>query len=259
MTGIAHELLGDGPPLLLLHGTPGSRVVWDPVVAALAARRRLVLVDLPGFGASPPRPDVEATPMGWAPLLGALLDDLGLDRVAVAGSSMGGWTALELAKAGRATGVLALAPAGLWERSPRSADAGVTMGRLLARAFPPGVPLALRSRAGRAAALRVQSAKPADVRPEWAITAARAAAAAPGWRQHFRAARRARFTGGAAIDVPVRVVFGDADRIARARTSQRREELPAHATVETWPGCGHFVMWDAPERVVEAALALPTG
>jgi pimeloyl-ACP methyl ester carboxylesterase len=57
----------------------------------------------------------------------------------------------------------------------------------------------------------------------------------------------------------VRVVWGDRDRIARARASRHADELPAHAAVETWVGCGHMVMWDAPQRVVRAALSLPTG
>jgi pimeloyl-ACP methyl ester carboxylesterase len=81
---------------------------------------------------------------------------------------------------------------------------------------------------------------------------------APGWWPHYRAARRTRFTGGASIaaDVLVRVVFGDEDRIALAGRSRFADELPVHATVETWPGCGHLLGWDAPERVIAAALEL---
>ena len=57
-------------------------------------------------------------------------------------------------------------------------------------------------------------------------------------------------------DVPVSVVWGDRDRIARARTSRFTDQLPHRAIVETWPGCGHMLMWDAPGQVVDAALAL---
>jgi pimeloyl-ACP methyl ester carboxylesterase len=50
-----------------------------------------------------------------------MLDAVGLDQVHAAGFSIGGWTALELAKRGRARSVTAFGPAGLWKpRSPRS-------------------------------------------------------------------------------------------------------------------------------------------
>jgi pimeloyl-ACP methyl ester carboxylesterase len=48
---LAHDRLGAGPPLLLLHHLGGTRAAWDPVRGALAARHETVAVDLPGFGA----------------------------------------------------------------------------------------------------------------------------------------------------------------------------------------------------------------
>ena len=54
------------------------------------------------------------------------------------------------------------------------------------------------------------------------------------------------------------VVWGEQDRVARARTSRHGDQLPPHARIETWLGCGHVSVWDAPERVVAAAVALPT-
>jgi pimeloyl-ACP methyl ester carboxylesterase len=47
-----------------------------------------------------------------------LLDELGLDQIDVAGNSIRGWVALELAVAGRPSSVVAAVPAGLWERKP---------------------------------------------------------------------------------------------------------------------------------------------
>src|SRR5437763_386393 len=111
-SGVAFERRGAGEPLLLVHGTGLSRQVWDPVVGTLSERRELLLVDLPGHGHSPPpAPQVEPTPIGYARALAALLDELQLEMVDVAGNSVGGWTALELAKLGRARAVVALAPA----------------------------------------------------------------------------------------------------------------------------------------------------
>src|SRR5437588_22683 len=57
-------------------------------------------------------------PAGFAQLLVGLLDQLEIERAHIAGNSLGGWTALELAKLGRARSVVAVGPAGLWRRGP---------------------------------------------------------------------------------------------------------------------------------------------
>ena len=216
----------------------------------LGGRRDAIAIDLPGFGDSPVSP-VAPTPMGWAPEIESFLDDLGLGRLAVVGNSMGGWTALELAKAGRATSVLALAPAGLWRRSPREADIRLNLAHAAARLSGPLGPAFVRTAWGRRLALRDQVGRPAAVRPEWAAAGAEDAVRAAGWRAHFRAIRGQRFTGGSRIDVPITVVFGDRERILPGK-AQLRDELP-----EMWPDCGHVLPWDAPDLIAELVERLP--
>jgi pimeloyl-ACP methyl ester carboxylesterase len=92
---LAHEVRGDGSPLLLVHGMALDRRMWEPNMAALAARHRVVRCDLRGFGAPPP-PDGR---FSHADDLRALLAELGIERAAVCGLSMGGGVALELALA----------------------------------------------------------------------------------------------------------------------------------------------------------------
>lgn len=90
---------GGGEPLLLVHGFIVSHKEWLPVIPALAARFRVIAPDLPGFGASA-KPTGPGAPYGWvnyARFLTQFLDHLGLDRVHVAGHSMGGGVALTLA------------------------------------------------------------------------------------------------------------------------------------------------------------------
>jgi pimeloyl-ACP methyl ester carboxylesterase len=93
---------GTGEPLLLVHGTGNSLHVWDPVVERLAARMTVIAVDLPGFGASPPLTSAgpPPAPAGFAGVLTDFLGQLGHSTAHIAGHSVGGWTALEMAKLG---------------------------------------------------------------------------------------------------------------------------------------------------------------
>jgi pimeloyl-ACP methyl ester carboxylesterase len=254
---LSFDRVGDGPPLLLLHGTTSSRKIWAPFLDGLAAVADVVAVDLPGHGDSPA---TAFTPDGWAREVARLLDELGLERVAVLGHSAGGWTALELAKLGRAEAVCALAPAGLWrKRSPFLTDVVLSANWRLGRAFPLIAARGLTHPAVRSIVLRTLSAKPREVPASVAIASARVAAQTDAFPQHFRRTRRARFSGGQDIDVPVKIVWGDRDRIAPASKSRNIEELPSRVQVETWHGCGHMLMWDAPDRVRAGAEQLVSG
>jgi len=243
---------------MLLHGTNSSRSIWKPLLPQLSDEREVFSVDLPAHGQSPPS---SFTPPDWAKEVAVLLDHLGLERVTVVGHSSGGWTALELAKLGRASGVLALAPAGLWRKySPPITDAILVvnwrLGQILGERI---ITKPLHTRIGRRMALRQISAQPADVPVEDAVAMVTTVLTSKHFPEHFRQTRRLRFLDGQQIpaEIPVQVVWGNKDRIARARTSRHTDQLPKHATVETWPDCGHMLMWDAPQRVIDAVLAMP--
>lgn len=88
--------VGEGLPVVLLHGFPLSRQMWRPQAEVLTkAGYRVITPDLPGFGASQPL----AGPAGmeaYADAVIALLDELGIDRAVVGGMSMGGYVLLNL-------------------------------------------------------------------------------------------------------------------------------------------------------------------
>jgi pimeloyl-ACP methyl ester carboxylesterase len=88
--------LGEGPPLLFIHGLSGSWPNWLEQLAPFARERRVVTLDLPGFGHSP-MPGEQITISGYARLLDGLLGELGIDAAAVVGNSMGGFIGAELA------------------------------------------------------------------------------------------------------------------------------------------------------------------
>src|SRR6478752_2462674 len=78
---VSYARVGHGEPLLLLHGIGHHRQAWDPVIPILAAERDVIAVDLPGFGASPALADSFAHDLSTVvPLLGALCDELGIER-----------------------------------------------------------------------------------------------------------------------------------------------------------------------------------
>lgn len=88
---------GAGPPVLLLHGTASSLHTWDGWVRELRDRFRLLRLDLPGFGLTGPEPEGDYSNARRVHVLAAFLDRLGVDRCAVAGNSLGGYIAWQLA------------------------------------------------------------------------------------------------------------------------------------------------------------------
>jgi pimeloyl-ACP methyl ester carboxylesterase len=94
----AHYLeAGDeGPPLLLLHGNTGDAFDWIAVLGRLAASHRVIALDLPGYGKTPPLEDV--SPQGFARFALGFAAAVELDRFDVVGHSLGGMMAILMAR-----------------------------------------------------------------------------------------------------------------------------------------------------------------
>lgn len=85
----------EAPAVLLLHGFGASLQTWDVWAQGLSTTHRVIRIDLPGSGLSPPDPDRDYTDARSLQMLVRLLDDLGVPRASVVGHSMGGriaWT-----------------------------------------------------------------------------------------------------------------------------------------------------------------------
>jgi pimeloyl-ACP methyl ester carboxylesterase len=105
---------GDGEPLVLLHGIFQADRVWRHVIPPLATHFDVIAPM--GFGHGGRVPDQRPSVFeDWVDDTERVLDELGLERPHLAGSSSGGWVALELARRGRAKTVCALSPAGAWD------------------------------------------------------------------------------------------------------------------------------------------------
>lgn len=82
---------GAGPVLLCLHGIQGSKESFQPYAdSPLRGSTRLILPDLPGFGASPPPADETFDVQAQADRLAVFIDALGIKRLFVYGHSLGG-------------------------------------------------------------------------------------------------------------------------------------------------------------------------
>ena len=252
--GLAYDRAGEGEPLLLLHGTGGSRRHWKPLWSLLTPQRDVLAVDLPGHGESDPPPDDDHTPIGYAKVVASLLDVLGIGQAHVAGVSVGGWTALELAKLGRARSVVAIGPAGLWpRRDPWSCTARLWGTYRIGRLIAPLTDRALRSESGRTRLLRGMVAKPLNLTEEEARDLIETYNSTPTFTKHLAQMRRTRFRDGGAIDAPVTVLWGEQERLVPAK-ARREDELPQHAKIVTLRGCGHLPFWDDPEAVARVIL-----
>ena len=87
---------GRGEPVICIHGLGGTKASFIPTVAALAGRRRVIALDLPGFGDSD-KPLTGRYDAAWfAEAVIGVLDGLELERAHVVGNSMGGRVAIEL-------------------------------------------------------------------------------------------------------------------------------------------------------------------
>jgi pimeloyl-ACP methyl ester carboxylesterase len=94
---LAYERHGKGTPLVLLHGFPLDHHLWDEVVPLLEDSFDLILPDLRGFGESETI-DTPYTMEDYASDIAGLLDQLAIQKAAVAGHSMGGYVALAFAR-----------------------------------------------------------------------------------------------------------------------------------------------------------------
>lgn len=254
-----YERRGSGEPLVLLHGVGGDWTSYAPVLNGLAAQRDVIAIDFPGFGGSAAlAAGVEPNPARLAVETAVLLDRLGLEKPAVAGHSMGGWVALELAAMGRVGAVTALAPA-LWS-SGRAAAFTTEQLRpyLLLRSQGPRLARLAAWRIPRTMLLWSNSAAPWRMPGAAAGRLIKGAVAATGFAETLTAMRRNRFERWHEVDVPVTIVWGDKERlILRRHAEPLAARMLPHARTYGLERCGHLVMWDKPEETLRLLLSEP--
>ena len=248
-------VLGQGPPLLLLHGFDSSLLEFRRLAPLLAAEHRLYIPDLYGFGFCP-RPSGSAYgPAAVLQHLEALLEALaereGRQRFGLIGASMGGSVAVELARRQpeRISRLLLLSPAGLTGRP---------------MPLPPLLD-ALGVRFLSLPSVRQGICRSAFANPDQDVGAPELEIASwhlrtPGWAVALgRFARSGGFAGSGdpLPSQPLQVLWGAEDRILRAPQKRAAAALLGERLREL-PACGHLPHVDQPQTVAAEWSAFAT-
>jgi pimeloyl-ACP methyl ester carboxylesterase len=246
--------IGTGEPIVLLHGVIGSPQMWNEVLPLLAAEKyRAVALAALGHRGGRPRPSHRLSIRDMVDDAERSLDELGLDRPHLAGNSMGGWIALELARRGRARSVCALSPAGMWRsdlRFPGRAKLRFTL--RITRLTHRLLPLIAWSAQVRRLALIDSAAHGERLSPEALIDATDAVLQCTAGEE-LLATRE--LCQPLEASCPIDVVWSELDRIFPvgpfSETARQRVPNARHLVLEN---IGHVPMFDDPQRVARTIL-----
>ena len=243
----------EGPVVLLVHGWPTSSYLWRNVMPAIAHHRRVVALDLPGFGESDKPTDVRYTFGFFDEAIDGVVDRLGLARVIPVGHDLGGPMALRWAlnHPGRTAGLVLLNTLVY----PEFSDA---VRQFVADLHDPVQGERLTSPEGLAELMRSGVADPAVL-----TDATMAAVLAPFTTADARTALIKAATGLEyrvfgdlgrrlpQLGMPLRLVYGRQDRLIGDvhETMTRIQRDVPDAQVTELPSAGHFLMEDDPETV----------
>lgn len=254
-TQLVHMRAGDGPPLVLLHGFASRWQVWRPVIPGLVDEREVIAIDLPGFGRNPRWPSdrpFSVSTLGAEVV--AFLNDIGIQRPHVAGNSLGGAVALEMARTGAAASVTALSPAGFVSGPNQMALGALVVGaQVLVRVVPRWISIpSIAIRPAVNPLLRIAVAHPRRMTTRDLQALAIGVRRAPDVVAQFRHLEY-RAPSSEELTVPVTIAWGARDRALWPALDLVRRSLP-NARAVALDGCGHVPMTDDPALVTRVLL-----
>ncbi len=255
----------DKPVLVMIHGVVASLHTWDDWVPAFAPHYRIIRFDVPGFGLTGPKRSGDYSGERMIRIFGLLLDHLRIDKVSIAGNSLGGYIAwnFALAQPARVEKLVLIDPAGYQMRK---------VPWMIASAALPGSTVAMpmwMPRALIAQGIKEVYGEPGRIK-SGVVDRYYDLSRRPGNRRAMMEIFRVLLkvnkdelegTGQrvAAIKAPTQLMWGERDRwISPKHVPLWKRDLPG-IQVRTYPGVGHIPMEEIPEQTAADALRFLQG
>ena len=244
----------DAPAILLLHGFGASLQAWDDWAPALEKNLRVLRIDIPGFGLSGPAVNQDYSDAADVARVIAVMDQLGVQQVIVAGHSMGGRIAWNLAAAHpeRVSKLVLLSPDGFPDPNAKS-DKTYEVPALLGL-----LPYSLPKWALKMGGVAPAFADDSQLTPQM-MQRYHDMMLAPGVRTALL--ERMRQTRNSdpvvrlqSIKAPTLLIWGEKDAFIPVSNAQDYLKAMPQAKLVTLPGVGHVLHEEAPQASVQAVL-----
>jgi pimeloyl-ACP methyl ester carboxylesterase len=241
-----------GPVLVLLHGSNASLHTWEPWVARLGAKYRIISLDQIGHGLTGPNPTGQYDADAFVGTLNALMVKLGVNKFALAGNSMGGFVAWEyaLAHPDKLTHLVLVDAAG----PPEDPNKKLPIGFRIART--PGLnklalvitPRSLFKKSMQQSVSNQAIVTPAAIDRYWELNRYPGNREATGLRFATYAGRTRDVSKVATITAPTLILWGAEDKLISASGADWFAARIKGSAKIIYPGIGHIPMEETPDR-----------